>query len=144
MNSLFAQDNAKQPSAADALVPAPATDGTQTITAVARNENLPADAKQPPASNGISEFLFIMLPAILIFYWFFMLRPQQKQQDQQRKMIDGLEKNDRILTVGGVIGTIHSVDKENNEIVVKVDDSNNTKIRFALGAVQMIFPKDEK
>ena len=87
-------------------------------------------------------FFWLMLPAVLIFIWLFMMNPQKKQEERLRKMLDSLEKNDRVMTVGGVIGTVHNIDKEQNEIVLKVDDANNTKIRFHLTAVSTVVPKE--
>ncbi|MDR2704511.1 MAG: preprotein translocase subunit YajC [Planctomycetaceae bacterium] len=96
----------------------------------------------PPSGGGGFEMILFFLSFFLIFYWFFMLRPQQRQEDRQRKMLNSLEKNDRVLTVGGIIAAVHSVDKEKNEIVLKVDDSNGTKIKFHLSAITSVFPKD--
>ena len=87
--------------------------------------------------------LFIMLPAILIIMWILMVNPSKKQEERLRKMLNALEKNDKVMTVGGVIGTVHSIDKEQNEIVLKVDDANNTRIRFHLTAISVVFPKDD-
>ena len=87
-------------------------------------------------------WFFIMFPAILLFLWFFMVSPQKKQEERLRKMLASLEKNDKVMTVGGLIGTVHAIDKEQNEIVLKVDDANNTKIRFHLTAVSTVFPKE--
>ncbi|GHT18069.1 preprotein translocase subunit YajC [Planctomycetales bacterium] len=105
-----------------------------------------ASANPAPAQQGGSGFdmLIFMLPLLLIFYWFFMLRPQQKREDQHRKTIESLDKNDKVMTVGGIIGFVHTVDKEQNEIVLKVDDANNTKIRFNLTAIATVFPKDNE
>jgi len=85
---------------------------------------------------------FIMLPAILIIMWLLMVNPSKKHEERLRKMLNALEKNDKVMTVGGVIGTVHSIDKEQNEIVLKVDDANNTRIRFHLTAISVVFPKD--
>ena len=101
-----------------------------------------AEGPAAPPAAGPWDSLFLFLPLILIFFWFFLLRPQQKQEEKQRKMIDSLEKNDRVLTVGGLLGTIHLVDKEHNEVVLKVDDGNGTKIRFVLSAVHTVLPKE--
>ncbi len=95
-----------------------------------------------PAPGGFGDMLLIMLPMILIMYWFFMLRPQQKQEDKSRKMMAALDRNDRVYTVGGMVGTIHSIDRDKNEVVLKVDDSNGTKIRFLLSAIAAPLPKD--
>jgi preprotein translocase subunit YajC len=102
-----------------------------------------AQVPQQEGGGGDSMFLFfIMLPAILIFLWIFMANPQKKQAERLQKMLDSLEKNDKVMTVGGLIGTVHSIDKEQNEIVLKVDDSNNTRLRFHLTAINAVFPKE--
>ena len=87
-------------------------------------------------------FFWIMLPAVLLIIWLFMMNPHKKQEERMRKMLDSLEKNDRVMTVGGLIGTVHNIDKEQNEIVLKVDDANNVKVRFHLTAVSTVFPKE--
>ena len=109
----------------------------------------PLFAQEAPAGGagagqgaGGLDMLMIMLPALLILYWFFMLRPQQKQEEKLRKMLDSLDRNDRVYTVGGMVGTIHSIDKEKNEVVLKVDDSNGTKIRFLISAIAAPIPKE--
>jgi len=106
-----------------------------------------ADAAAPaqPGGGGGDGMLwfYIMLPAILIFLWLFMANPQKKQEERLRKMLNALEKNDKVMTVGGLIGTVHTIDKEQNEIVLKVDDANNTRIRFHLTAISTVFPKEE-
>ena len=101
-----------------------------------------AAAPNPPGGDSPIPWLLIMLPAFLLIMWFLMVSPQKKQEERLRKMLNSLEKNDRVMTVGGLIGTVHSIDKEQNEIVLKVDESNNTKVRFHLTAVSTIFPKD--
>jgi len=102
-----------------------------------------AEAGAAGQQGGGNEMLLLfMLPAILIIIWLFMMNPQKKQEERLRKMLDALEKNDRVMTVGGLIGTVHLIDKEQNEIVLKVDEANNTKIRFHLTAVNTVFPKE--
>jgi preprotein translocase subunit YajC len=99
-----------------------------------------AEANQGGGDSGM--WIFLMLPAVLIIMWFLMVSPQKKQEERLRKMLNSLEKNDKVMTVGGLIGTVHTIDKEQNEIVLKVDDANNTRIRFHLTAVSTVFPKE--
>jgi preprotein translocase subunit YajC len=97
-------------------------------------------AQQGDGGNG---FLFIVFMGImLMMIWFLFMSPQKKQEERLRKMLNSLEKNDRVMTVGGLIGTVHSIDKEQNEIVLKVDEATNTRIRFHLTAVSAVFPKE--
>ena len=76
-----------------------------------------------------------IIPAVLIMMWFLMIRPQQKEQERRRKLVDSFEKHMKVYTVGGLIGTIHSIDREKNRVVLKVDDNNNTKIELLLDAI---------
>ncbi len=116
-------------------------------------ENIPllfaqaADTGAAPAGAapgaGPWESIILFLPVLLIFFWFFLMRPQQRQEEKQRKMFEALDKNDRVLTVGGLIGTIHLIDREHDEVVLKVDDGNGTKIRFVLSAIHGVLPKEK-
>ena len=105
-----------------------------------------ADAAQNAVAPNQGEdhfpWLLVMLPAILVLMWFLLVSPQKRQEERLRKMLHSLEKNDRVMTVGGLIGIVHMIDREQNEIVLKVDDSNNTKIRFHLTAVNTLFPRE--
>lgn len=93
-------------------------------------------AQAPATQNGDgSIFFFAIFAFSLAVIWFAMIRPQQRQEKKVRDMMSGLKKNDRVFTIGGIVGSIHSVDHEKKEIVLKVDDSNNTKIKFLLSAV---------
>jgi len=56
-------------------------------------------------------------------------------------MVQSLQKNDKVRTIGGIIGTI--VDVRDDEITLKIDESNNTKIKIATSAVGKNLSKDK-
>jgi preprotein translocase subunit YajC len=62
-----------------------------------------------------------------------MLREPRRKQKPHEKMVRALKKNDKVRTIGGVIGIV--VDIKEDEIVLKVDESNNTKIRIVPSAI---------
>ncbi len=70
-----------------------------------------------------------MIPIVLIFVilYFLMFRSPKKQRQQQEQMVKSLKKNDRVQTVGGILGTVLEV--TDTEVTLKVDESNNTKIK---------------
>ncbi len=74
-----------------------------------------------------------LFPLVLIFaiFYFILIRPQQKQQKEFKKMVDGLKKNDQIVTIGGVHGTIVNVKEKT--FVVRVDE--NTRFEIDKSAV---------
>jgi len=90
---------------------------------------------QAPAGGGggIWQMLIIFIPIIAIFY-FLIIRPQNKKQKETQRMLSALKKGDRVVTIGGVHGTIQSVKEQT--VIIKVDD--NTKIEFSRSAVSNI------
>lgn len=85
---------------------------------------------------------FIMLPAIFLFVWFFMLRPMKQQQKDQEALQKGLRKGDRVVTNGGMIGTVFEVFEK--EIVIELADK--VRVRFLRDSVTKKYetPADAK
>ena len=89
----------------------------------------------PQGGSGGGSSLGMWLPIILIFaiMYFLIFRPQAKKQKQQRLMIDSLRKGDKIITVGGIHGTIVGVKEKEGTIIVKI--SENSKIELVRSSV---------
>ena len=86
--------------------------------------------------------LFMALMFGVIAFMMLTMRSQKKREKKQREELYArLGKNDRILTVGGVIGTVVSV--KDNEVLVKVDESTNTKMTFLKTSIQRIVTDDK-
>ena len=98
-----------------------------------------------PTPGAPSPQISFLLPAMMIALVVFMLlssRSQKKREKRQREdMYARLAKNDRVLTIGGAIGTVVSV--KDTEVVLKVDESTNTKMTFTKSAVQRILSDDQ-
>jgi preprotein translocase subunit YajC len=62
-----------------------------------------------------------------------MFRGPKKKQKQHSNMVKALQKNDKVKTIGGIIGTI--IDVKDDIITLKIDESNNTKIKVIAGAI---------
>ncbi|MHC4292975.1 MAG: preprotein translocase subunit YajC [Planctomycetota bacterium] len=112
--------------------------GEQTEIPVDSEPNTGTAGKQGPAFGN---WLWIYVAIIMVFI-FFAFRGPKKRQKEQQKMVSELQKNDRVRTIGGIIGTI--VDVKDNEITLKVDESNNTKIKLFAGAVSENLSKSER
>lgn len=69
-----------------------------------------------------------LFPLVLIFLVFYviLIRPQQKQQKEFKKMLESLKKNDQIVTIGGVYGTIVNVKEKT--LIVRVDENTREEI----------------
>ncbi|MDR3356801.1 MAG: preprotein translocase subunit YajC [Spirochaetaceae bacterium] len=71
---------------------------------------------------------------IIAIFYFLIIRPQNKKQKETQRMLSDLKKGDKVITVGGVHGTIASV--RDGSVVLKVDD--NVKIEFTRSAVASV------
>ncbi|MEW9667241.1 preprotein translocase subunit YajC [Ammoniphilus sp. 3BR4] len=85
------------------------------------------------AGGGI---LGSVLPLVLMFaiFYFLLIRPQQKKQKQRNAMLEALKKGDRVVTIGGLHGTI--VEMKEDTIIVKVSEA--TKLTFEKGAINQV------
>ncbi len=91
--------------------------------------------------GGWVQILTLVVPIGILFY-FLMIRPQQRERSQRKSMIDALKKNDRIVTIGGVYGVVTNVRREDDEVIIKVDEANNTKLRITFGAIARVIVEE--
>ena len=102
---------------------------TQITTTVATDPNVATAPRKGPA--GYSTLIMFGL-MFLVMYMFLFRGPRKKQQKHQQ-MVKSLKRNDKVRTIGGIIGTV--VDVKDNEITLKIDESNNTKIKISPSAI---------
>ena len=81
-----------------------------------------AYAQSADSASGSPFFQFIPLILILGVFWFLIIRPQQKKQKEHQRMVDSLRKGDKVVTNGGIFGTIVKVgdDRLTLEIASKI------------------------
>lgn len=121
------------PPANDTAVSATSPTGdTTAITAADGSQTLPppgAKAADNPF-GGIMMLLPIML-GVMIFMTF---RSQSKEKKKRAQLISSLAKGDKVQTIGGIIGNV--VEIRDTEVVIKIDENTNTKMKFARSAIQ--------
>ena len=89
--------------------------------------------------NPMSQFQqFIPLILIFAIFWFLIIRPQQKKIKDHNAMVSNVKKGDRVVTGGGLIGTITDV----SENEVDVDFGNNVKIKSLKSTLADVKSKD--
>ncbi len=95
-------------------------------------------ANDPKGGGGDMSMLAqpLLLFAVLggLFY-FLMIRPQKREQSRRQQMLGAVKKNDRVVTIGGVYGVVANVNREADEVTLKVDESTNTKLRITLSSI---------
>lgn len=105
---------------------------------------VPAAGTAAPAAPGSGNEAALMqfVPLILIFavFYFVLIRPQQKRFEQHKSMLEGLRRGDRVVTGGGIIGTIVKTEG-NDEVVVEISD--NVKVRVQKSSITTVLAKPE-
>jgi len=100
------------------------------------------DGAAAPAaqSSGSSMGFWIMMLLLFVVMWLFMIRPQRKQQKEQETFRSNLKKGDKVVTIGGIYGTIAEVDE--TTVLIKVD--GETKLRMAKSSIQSTYTEPQQ
>ena len=89
--------------------------------------------EEPAEGSGLSQMVVPIIGMGLIFY-FIVLAPQKKAKKKQQALVDSLKKHDRVVTIGGIVGTIMSIDTANEEVVLEVGP--DTQLRMLRRSIQ--------
>ena len=86
---------------------------------------------QAQQGGGLAAFLPFIL--IMFIIYFLMIRPQTKRQKEKQKMREELQKGNKIITMGGIYGSVQGFKEKGRQVVIKVD--NNTNITLNRTAI---------
>ena len=113
---------------------------TPGSTAAPGTTGAPAPATAAPRPQGLfdSPFIIIML-GVLGLMLVTTVMGGRKEKKKRAALMNSLETGDRVMTLGGIIGTVTEI--KDDEVLVRVDEGSNTRIRFARSAVQQILRK---
>ncbi len=114
-------------------------DATQTTTRTAADPNTGPVQETPKTAFSPQ---IILLGVMFLLMYFVLFRGPKKKQQQHRQMVQSLQKNDRVRTIGGIIGTV--MDIKGDEVVLKIDEANNTKIHVCTSAIGKTLSKDQE
>ena len=93
-----------------------------------------------PGGPGLQPLLFMMIAMFAVMY-FLTIRPQQKREKERREMLSALSKGDRVVTQGGIFGTI--IGLNDRSVVLRVSDEPVVKLEFMRAAVSKVEREDE-
>lgn len=97
-------------------------------------------ANGPPGNLFSSPWFLFAIIAVL---WFFILiRPQRKERARRDEMLKNMKKNDRVVTIGGMIGTVANLSPDGREVTLKIDD--NTRVTMLRNSIQGLYTKADE
>ena len=89
------------------------------------------------STSGSMMTTMITFVLIILIFYFLMIRPQKKRDKEAKAMLAAMKKGDKVVTIGGIHGTIVMV--KDNTVIIKVDDS--ARIEFSKNAISTVTPK---
>jgi preprotein translocase subunit YajC len=98
--------------------------------------------------GGAADFLsgsgmLIPLVVTMVLMYLLLMRPEQKKRKEMERQIAAIKKNDHVVTVGGIYGTVVNAAAESKFITLRVDDSNGTKLKVLRSAISHVGAADE-
>ena len=96
---------------------------------------------QNQSQQGFDPVFLFGLPLIIIVFYAVVLSGNRKQKKQRQVMLSSVKKNDRVMTIGGILGTVVNI--KDNEVTLKVDETNNVKMTVVRGAIQKVLAEGE-
>jgi preprotein translocase subunit YajC len=108
---------------------------------------VPTDPGEKAPDTGGSFVTFAIFGLMFFVMYLFILRPQKQRESEEKQMLDKLQKNDHVITKGGLYGIVMNV--KDDEVTLKIDEQQNVKVRFQKNAIAQIVnetnkPTDEK
>jgi len=91
--------------------------------------------------GGQASILSTLAPLVVIFaiFYFLMIRPQQKQQKKVKEMLAAIRKGDKVVTRGGMHGTVYGI----ADNVVTLEVAENIKLKFSREAIAVVQPQNQ-
>ena len=99
------------------------------------------DGKATPPPGGFLANPMTILIAIMIMFYFLVLRPNRKQESERKAMIDALKKNAKVVTIGGIVGTIVTVKKDEDEVTL---ESANSRLKILRSSIARVIEPGER
>ena len=92
--------------------------------------------------DGGGGILGLILPFVIVIaiFYFLIIMPQRKKEKQKQAMLNAVTKGDRVVTIGGLKGTIVGVDDKEDSVTIRV--SGDVKLEFLKSSIAQVIPKD--
>ena len=98
-------------------------------------------AAAEPEMTPLQRILFgpFVLPLGLFFLFYLtFIAPERRRKAEEAKLMASLKKNDRVITIGGIHGTVVSISPESKVVTLKIDESGNTRVKVNRSAIASV------
>ncbi len=97
------------------------------------------DAAQAPTTIGrILENPFTPIVGLFLLFYFIFIMPERRRKAEEARLMSSLKKNDRIITIGGIHGTIVAAPQDSKVVTIKIDEAGNTRVKINRSAIAAV------
>jgi preprotein translocase subunit YajC len=101
------------------------------------SDAIAAATMTPKGAQGDGSFSLIMIAAIFVLFYFMLIRPQNKRAKEHRELVGKIKKGDEIVTAGGILGKVTSLDEQ----YIKISVSEGVEVSLQRSAISSVLPK---
>jgi preprotein translocase subunit YajC len=103
-------------------------------------------ANDPNPAQGLGQcwqwMPFFVGMALLAYFFLFL--PERRERQRKEQLRRDLKKNDRVVTIGGIVGTVFSISADGNEVTIKIDETTGAKMRMLRSAIHEVLKDESK
>jgi len=107
-------------------------------------QKVPASAQPAPTGSENMVQMITMFGAMALIMYFLLIRPESKRRKEKEALMGGVKPKDKVITIGGLHGTVVEIDTAKDEVVLLVDPKKDVKMRFRRSAIDVIVSNEEK
>lgn len=115
---------------------APATSGASHLSELPITSWLLLAQEAEPAPTGPSFLLPLVM--IMVLFYFLILRPQKSKDQAMKQLLDNLKEKDHVVTIGGIHGVVTNIQRDQQLVTLRVDESTGAKIKVGTSAIARV------
>jgi preprotein translocase subunit YajC len=104
---------------------------------------LPLLAQQDKGPTSSMWFQLWPFLIIGVLFYFMLIAPERRKRKEMEQLLSNIKKNDQVVTIGGICGTVVNASPGSAVVTLRVDDGNNTKIKVLRSAISRVGAPDE-
>jgi preprotein translocase subunit YajC len=83
------------------------------------------------------------LAVIMALFYFMLIRPQKRKEQEMQNMVRNLKENDRVVTIGGIHGVVTNVQRDQDRVTIRVDETTGAKLKVNMSAIARVVTGEE-
>jgi preprotein translocase subunit YajC len=87
--------------------------------------------------------MLVSFLAIGILFYFMLVQPDRRKRKETEQKLANIKKNDHVITIGGICGTVVNASPDSTFVTIRVDDGNNTRLKVLRSAISHVGLPDE-